>query len=155
MHCHFLLQIVQANCSILPDGLCTHSHIPTLPRVYSHGNPSCPKESQPRWWVCGRSLEGNQRLSPRTSPPLTPQLSSGALPGFTSITLESQCPDLALHQVPGTQVRYGSQETQEDSPAGFGVLWPRLSPGSERFATESLGQFSPHQNPWPLTLSEP
>ena len=43
MHCHFLLQIVQANCSILCDGLCAHSHIPTLDMVYSHGHSELPK----------------------------------------------------------------------------------------------------------------
>ena len=37
-HCHFHLQILQANCSILPDGLCTHLDIPTLHMVYSHGH---------------------------------------------------------------------------------------------------------------------
>ena len=38
MRHHFLLQIVQANCSIIPDGLCAHSHFPTLHTVYSHGH---------------------------------------------------------------------------------------------------------------------
>ena len=44
----------------------------------------------------------------------------------------------------------GTQEPWEDSPAGLGVLWPRLSPGSERFATKSLGWFSPREDPWLL-----
>ena len=124
-------------------------------RCIHMGTLSCQKESQPRWWVCGRSLEGSQRLSPRTSPPLPSQLSSGTIPGFTSITPESQCPDLAPNQVPGTQVSYGSQETRANTPASFRVPWPRLSPGSERFATKSLGWFSLHQDPWPLQLPEP
>ena len=123
--------------------------------VFTRAPWNCPKESQPRWWVCGRSLEGSQRRSPKTSPPLTPQLSSGALPGFTRITRESQCPHLTSPQVPRAQVRHGSREPCEDSPAGFRVLWPRLSPGSERFATKSVGCFSPRQDPWPLQLPEP
>ena len=57
-----------------------------------------------------KSLEGNQRLSPRTSPPLTPQLSSAAVPGFTSVTLESQYPHLAPDKVPWAQVRHRSRE---------------------------------------------
>ena len=104
---------------------------------------SCPEESQPRWWVCGRSLEGCQRLSPRTSPLLTPQLRSGALPGFTSITEPPHRP----HQVFRAQVRRGSQDTQGDPTAAFRVLWPRHIPGSERFASESLGWFSSPQDP--------
>ena len=99
---------------------------------YIHmGTLKLPKTGSAQMVVCERSLEGSQRLSPRTSPPLSLQLSSGALPGFTSITLESQCPHLARHQVPGAQVRHGSWEPQEDSPAGFGVLWPWLSLRSE------------------------
>ena len=107
MHCHFLLQIEQANGSMLPDGLCAHSHIPTLHILYSYRHPEVPKEAQPRWWVSGRSLERSQRLSPGTSPPLTPQLSSGALPRFTSITLESQCPHLAPTKFQGLQWHVG------------------------------------------------
>ena len=71
-----------------------------------------------------KALEGSQRLSPRISPPLTPQLISGALPGFTSITLESQVSHLAPYQLPVTQVTYGSQETREDPPARFGASRP-------------------------------
>ena len=100
-------------------------------RCIHMGNLKLPKTGSARMVVCERSLEGNQRLSLRTSPPLSPQLSSGTLPCFTSITLESQCPHLTHHQVPGAQVRHGSWEPQEDSPAGFAVLWPRLRPGSE------------------------
>ena len=65
MHCHFLLQIVQANCSILPDGLCTHSHIPTLHTVYSHGNPELPKRVSAQmvslWKVPGRKSEAESK----------------------------------------------------------------------------------------------
>ena len=139
MHHHFLLQIVQANCSILPDGLCAHSHIPTLHTVYAHGHPELPRRVSAQmvslWKVPGRKSEAESQDFPTRHS----QLSSGALPGFTSITLESQCPDLAPHQVPGIQVRYESQETREDTPAWFRVPWPRLSPGRERFATKSLG----------------
>ena len=109
-----------------------------------------PKEGQPRYWICGRSLEGSQRLIPRTSPALTPQFSSQALPGFTSITLESRYPHLL-----GLKWDMGTQEIWEDSHAGFGVLWPRRGSGTERFATESLDCFSPHHYPWSLHLPEP
>ena len=71
-----------------------------------------------------KALEGSQRLSPRISPPLNLQLISGALPGFTSITLESQVSHLAPYQLPGTQVTYGPQETWEDPPAGLGASGP-------------------------------
>jgi len=95
------------------------------------GTLKLPQTGSAQMVVCEMSLEGSQRLSPRTSPPLSPQLSSGALPGFTSITLESQYPHLTHHQVPRAQVTHGFWEPQEDWPAGFGVLWPRLSLGSE------------------------
>ena len=47
MHCHFLLQILHANYSILPDGLCNHSHIPSLHMVCSHGHPELPQSLSP------------------------------------------------------------------------------------------------------------
>ena len=121
MHCHFLLQIVQANCSILPDGLCTHSRIPTLHTVGSHGYPELPERVSAQmvslWKVPGRKSEAESQDFPTPHSPA--QLRSPCI--FTSITLESECPDLAPHQVPGTQVRYGSQE---NTPAGFRGLWP-------------------------------
>ena len=135
MHCHFQLQIVQANCSILLDGLCTHLHIPTLHSMYSHGQFEAAQKNLSQWWVCGWSLEGCQRLCPRTSPLVTPQLRSAALPGFTSVTEPPPRPQ----QVFRAQVRHGSQETREDPPAVFRFLWPRHSPGSESFVSESLG----------------
>ena len=139
MHCHFLLQIMQANRSILPYGLCTHSHIPTLHRVYSHGHPELPKRVSAQivglWKVTGRKLETESQAFPTPHSPA--QLMSPSR--FHQHHSRIPVPDLAPYQLPGTQVRYGSQETQEDSPAGFRVFWPRLSLGSERFAAKCLG----------------
>ena len=119
------------------------------------GTLSCPKESQPRWWVCGRSLEGSQRLSPRTSPLLTPQLSSGAHPGFTSITLESQCPHLIPHWFPGTEVRHGD-------PGALGRLTCRVcsplaqtQPWKWEICHQNLGLILSYKDPWPLQKPEP
>ena len=155
MHCHFLLQIVQANCSILPDGLCTHSHILTLHTVYSHGHPELPKRVSAQmvslWKVPGRKSEAESLDFPTPHSPA--QLRSPSR--FHQHHSRIPVPCLAPHQVPGNQVRYGSQETWENTPAGFRVPWPRLSPGSERFATENLGWFSPKKDPWPLKLPEP
>ena len=116
------------------------------------GTLKLPKTGSAQMVVCERSLEASQRLSPRTSPPLSPQLSLGALPGFSSITLESQCPHLTCHWVPRAQVRHGSWESWEDSPAGFGVLCPRLSLGSEISHWKLGGWFSPNQDPQFLQL---
>ena len=35
------------HCSILPDGLCNHSHIPSLHMVCSHGHPELPQSLSP------------------------------------------------------------------------------------------------------------
>ena len=107
-------------------------------RCIHMGTLSCPRVSAQMvslWKVPGRKSEAESQDFPTPNSPA--QLRSPCI--FTSITLESQCPDLTPHQVPGTQVRHISQETRENTPAWFRVPWPRLSPGSERFATESLG----------------
>ena len=105
---HFLLQILQANCSLLPDGCVLTLTLQLCIRCIHIGTLSGPKESQPRRWVSGKSLEGSQRLRPRTSAlHTTPQLSSGTLPGFTTITLGSQCPHLLPHWFPRMEVRHG------------------------------------------------
>ena len=84
------------------------------------GTQSCPRVSAQMvslWKVPGRKSEAESQDFPTPHSPA--QLRSPCI--FTSITLESECPDLAPHQVPGTQVRYGSQE---NTPAGFRGLWP-------------------------------
>ena len=64
---------MQANCSILPDGLCTHSHIPTLPRVYSHGHSELPKRVSAQmvglWKVPGRKSEAESQDLPTPPSP--------------------------------------------------------------------------------------
>ena len=76
MHCHFLLQILHANYSILPDGLCTHSHIPTLHMIYSHGHLELPKRVLAQmvslWKVPGRKSEPESQDFP--TPPFPAQL---------------------------------------------------------------------------------
>ena len=155
MHCHFLLQIVQANCSILPDGLCTHSHIPTLHRVYSHGHPELSKRVSAHmvglWGVPGRKSEAESQDFPTPHSPA--QLRSPSR--FHQHHSRIPVPCLAPHQVPGNQVRYGSQETQEDSPAGFGVLWPRLSPQVKGLPPKAWANCLPIRIPGPSRCLNP
>ena len=67
---------MQANCSILPDGLCAHSHIPSLHAVYSHGHPELPKRVSAQmvslWKVPGRKSEAESQDLP--TPHSTAQL---------------------------------------------------------------------------------
>ena len=159
MHCHFLLQIVRANCSILPDGLCTHSHILTLHTVYSHGHPELPKRVSAQmvslWKVPGRKSEAESLDFPTPHSPA--QLRSPSR--FHQHHSRIPVPCLAPHQVPGTQVRYGSQETRENTPA-FSILFGTqvLSPSMERY--HSARGAASCQRPtradfWTLSLHHP
>ena len=124
MHCHFLLQIVQANCSILPDGLCAHSHIPTLHMVYSHGHLELPRRVSAQmvslWKVPGRKSEAESQDLPTPHSPS--QLRSPSR--FHQHHSRIPVPPPRPRQVPRAQVRRGSREPCEDSPAGFLVSGP-------------------------------
>ena len=136
MHCHSFLQIVQANCSILPDGLCTHSHIPSLHAVYSHGHPELPKRVSAQmvslWKVPGRKSEAeSQDLHTPQSPA---QLRSTSR-FHQHLSRISGLPPRPL------PTSWDSSEIWVPGEHTCRVQGPlaRLSPASERFATKSLG----------------
>ena len=107
-------------------------------RCIHMGTLSCPRVSAQMvslWKVPGRKSEGESQDVP--TPPFPAQLRSPSR--FHQHHSRIPVPTPRHPEVPRAQVRHGSLEPCEDSPAGFGVLWPRLSPGIERFATESLG----------------
>ena len=70
---YFLLQILQANCSILPDGLCIHAHTPTLHTGYSCGHLEWPKRVSAQmvsfWKVPGRKSEAESEELPTPHSP--------------------------------------------------------------------------------------
>ena len=139
MHCHFLLQIMQANRSILPYGLCTHSHIPTLHRVYSHGHPELPKRVSAQivglWKVTGRKLETESQAFP------TPHSPAQLMSPSRFHQHHSRISGLPPRPLPTSHD--SSDIWVPGDPGGptckVRGLSPRLSPASERFATESLG----------------
>ena len=103
------------------------------------------------WKVPGRKSEPESQDLPTPHSPAQLRSPSRLLQHHSRIPV----PPPRHPEVPRAQVRHGSLEPCENSPAGFQVLWPRLSPGSERFATESMGCLSPRQDPWPLQLPKP
>ena len=111
---------MQANCSILPDGLCTHSHIPTLHTVYSHGHPELPKRVSAQmvglWKVPGRKSEAESQDFP------TPHSAAQLMSPSRFHQHHSRIPVPCLAPTKFLGIKW------EDSPAGFGVVWPRLSP---------------------------
>ena len=139
MHCHFLLQRVQANCSILPDGLCAHSHIPTLHKVYAHGHPELPRRVSAQmvslWKVPGRKSEPESQDLPTPHSPAQLRSPSRFHQHHSRIRVSRSCP---------TPSSWDSSEIWVPRDLGEAtcmvqVPWPRLHPGSERFATKSLG----------------
>ena len=85
--------------------------------------------AQPRWWVWGGSLEGNQRRAHQTSPQ-APALSPD-LPDSPSVSpeLPSPSPRPGGDPCPHERRELGPET---DSPACTWVLRPTLSPGRER-----------------------
>ena len=92
----FPSQIVQANCSILPNGLCAHSHIPTLHMVYSHGHPELPKRVSAQmvslWKVPGRKSEAESQDLPTPQSPAQLRSPSRFHQHHSRIPVSQPCP---------------------------------------------------------------
>ena len=99
---------------------------------WSRGSPRGPESpAQPRWWVWGGSLEGNQRQAHQVSPPTQASALSPDLPDTASVSPELPSP---CRRPGGDPCRQGRRELGPgtDSPACTWVLRPTLSPGRER-----------------------
>ena len=155
MHCHFLFQIVQANCSILPDGLCTHSHILTLHTVYSHGHPELPKRVSAQmvslWKVPGRKSEAESKDFLTRHSPAQLRSPSRFHQHHSRIPVPWPCPppsswDSSEIWVPG--------DTGEHTCMVQGPL-AQIQPWKWEICHQKLGLILLNKDPWPLQLPEP
>ena len=152
MHCHFRHQIVQANCSILLDGLCAHLHIPTLHPVYSHGHfEAAPKNLSPdRGFVDGpwKDVRGWVPGPPHSSLPSSGQepfqvSPVSQIPHFAPTKFSGLKWDMGLRRPGGNHLQHSGSSVPDTA---LEVRYLQWKPGLILFPPGSLAFQLP--KPW-------